>query len=152
MENNVMTIQKLKDQLEKMTAAGYGNLPIKLKDDVLHEDDFVFRFIEDGGMEIRGMLYNSSQYKKFADLRSDMEKAWEKFASREYGMPAMDQKQEKAANNLAKKIGSIGTMIAFANMNNSLGGFVRNQLNAAMRYEEEKVLKEKFGKEMEELE
>ena len=67
-------------------------------------------------------------------------------------MSAMDQKQEKAANNLAKKIGSIGTMIAFANMNNSLGGFVRNQLNAAMRYEEEKVLKEKFGKEMEELE
>ena len=44
------------------------------------------------------------------------------------------------------------TTIAIANMNNSLGGFVRNQLNVAMRYEEEKVLKEKFGKEMEELE
>jgi len=77
-----MTIQKLKDQLEKMTAAGYGNLPIKLKDDVLHDDDFVFRFVGDGGMEIRGMLYNSFQYKKFADLREDMEKAWEKFMSR----------------------------------------------------------------------
>lgn len=59
---------------------------------------------------------------------------------------------EETVSNLAKKIGSIGTMIAIANMNNSLGGFVRNQLNVAMRYEEEKVLKEKFGKEMEELE
>jgi hypothetical protein len=59
---------------------------------------------------------------------------------------------EETVSNLAKKIGSIGTMIAIANMNNSLGGFVKNQLNVAMRYEEEKVLKEKFGKEMEELE
>lgn len=59
---------------------------------------------------------------------------------------------EETVSNLAKKIGSIGTMIAIANMNNSLGGFVRNQLNVAMRYEEEKVLKEKFGKEIEELE
>lgn len=59
---------------------------------------------------------------------------------------------EETVSNLAKKIGSIGTMIAIANMNNSLGGFVRNQLNVAMRYEEEKVLKERFGKEMEELE
>ena len=59
---------------------------------------------------------------------------------------------EETVSNLTKKIGSIGTMIAIANMNNSLGGFVRNQLNFAMRYEEEKVLKEKFGKEMEELE
>ena len=59
---------------------------------------------------------------------------------------------EETVSNLTKKIGSIGTMIAIANMNNSLGGFVRNQLNVAMRYEEEKVLKEKFGKEMEELE
>lgn len=59
---------------------------------------------------------------------------------------------EETASNLAKKIGSIGTMIAIANMNNSLGRFVRNQLNVAMRYEEEKALKEKFGKEMEELE
>lgn len=59
---------------------------------------------------------------------------------------------EETVSNLAKKIGSIGTMIAIANMNNSLGGFVRNQLNVAMRYEEEKALKEKFGKEMEELE
>lgn len=59
---------------------------------------------------------------------------------------------EETVSNLAKKIGSIGTMIAIANMNNSLGGFVRNQLNVAIRYEEEKVLKEKFGKEMEELE
>ena len=59
---------------------------------------------------------------------------------------------EETVSNLAKKIGSIGTMIALANMNNSLGGFVRNQLNVAMRYEEEKVLKEKFGKDMEELE
>lgn len=59
---------------------------------------------------------------------------------------------EETVSNLAKKIGSIGTMIAIANMNNSLGGFVRNQLNVAMRYEEEKVFKEKFGKEMEELE
>ena len=59
---------------------------------------------------------------------------------------------EETVSNLAKKIGSIGTMIAIANMNNSLGGFVRNQLNVAMRYEEEKVLKEKLGKEMEELE
>ena len=58
---------------------------------------------------------------------------------------------EETVSNLAKKIGSIGTMIAIANMNNSLGGFVKNQLNVAMRYEEEKVLKEKFGKEMEEL-
>ncbi len=61
----------------------------------------------------------------------------------------MAQAQE-AVNNLGKKIGSIGTTIAVANMNNSLGGFVRNQLNVAKRYEEEKVLKEKFGKEMEE--
>ena len=61
-------------------------------------------------------------------------------------------KNEEAVSNFAKKIGSIDTMIAVANMNNSLGGFVRNQLNVAMRYEEEKVLKEKFGKEMEELE
>lgn len=61
-------------------------------------------------------------------------------------------KNEEAVSNFAKKIGSIGTMIAVANMNNSLGGFVRNQLNVAMRYEEEKVLKEKLGKEMEELE
>ena len=37
-------------------------------------------------------------------------------------------------------------------MIDSLGRFVRNQLNVAMRSEEEKVLKEKFGKEMEELE
>lgn len=59
---------------------------------------------------------------------------------------------EETVSNLAKKIGSIGTMIAIANMNNSLGGFVRNQLNVAMRYDEEKALKEKFGKEMEELE
>ena len=59
---------------------------------------------------------------------------------------------EETVSNLAKKIGSIGTMIAIANMNNSLGGFVKNQLNVAMRYEEEKVLKERFGKEMEELE
>ena len=59
---------------------------------------------------------------------------------------------EETVSSLTKKIGSIGTMIAIANMNNSLGGFVRNQLNVAMRYEEEKVLKEKFGKEMEELE
>ena len=59
---------------------------------------------------------------------------------------------EETVSTLAKKIGSIGTMIAIANMNNSLGGFVKNQLNVAMRYEEEKVLKEKFGKEMEELE
>ena len=59
---------------------------------------------------------------------------------------------EETVSNLAKKIGSIGTMIAIANMNNSLGGFVKNQLNVAMRYDEEKVLKEKFGKEMEELE
>lgn len=61
-------------------------------------------------------------------------------------------KNEEAVSNFAKKIGSIDTMIAVANMNNSLGGFVRNQLNVAMRYEEEKVLKEKLGKEMEELE
>ncbi len=59
---------------------------------------------------------------------------------------------EEAVNNLAKKIGSIGTIIAVASMNNSLGGLVRNQLNAAMRYEEEKVLKQKFENEMEELE
>lgn len=59
---------------------------------------------------------------------------------------------EEAVNNLAKKISSIGTMIAVASMNNSLGGFVRNQLNIAMRYEEEKVLKQKFENEMEELE
>ena len=49
---------------------------------------------------------------------------------------------EETVSNLTKKIGSIGTMIAIANMNNSLGGFVKNQLNVAMRYEEEKVLKE----------
>ena len=59
---------------------------------------------------------------------------------------------EETASNLAKKIGSIGTMIAIANMNNSLGGFVRNQLNVAIKKKKEKVLKEKFGKEMEELE
>lgn len=82
MENDVMTIQKLKDQLEKMVVAGYGDLPIKLKDDVLHEDDFSFRFAEDGGMEIRGMLYNSFQYKKFAALREDIETALEKFMIR----------------------------------------------------------------------
>ena len=58
---------------------------------------------------------------------------------------------EETVSNLAKKIGSIGTMIAIANMNNSLGGFVRNQLNVAMRYEEENVLTEKSGKDMEEL-
>ena len=59
---------------------------------------------------------------------------------------------EEAVNNLAKNIGSIGMIIAVASMNNSLGGLVRNQLNAAMRYEEEKVLKQKFENEMEELE
>ena len=63
----------------------------------------------------------------------------------------MDQKKE-AVNNLAKKLGSIATTIVIAGMDNGIGRFVRNQLNAAMRYEEEKVLKEKFGKEMEELE
>ncbi len=63
----------------------------------------------------------------------------------------MDQKKE-AANNLAKKLGSIATMIAVANMDNCLGGFVRNQLNAAIKFEKEKLLKKKIGNETEELE
>ncbi len=87
MENDVMTVQKLKEQLDKVCSHGYGDIPIRLRDDVLHDDDFVFRFCENAGMEIRGMLYNNSQYKKLADLRSDMKKAWEKFALREQEMP-----------------------------------------------------------------
>lgn len=65
----------------------------------------------------------------------------------------MDNKmQEKAVNNLAKKLGPAVTAIAIASMDNVIGRFVRNQLNVAIRFEEEKASKEKFGKEMEELE
>ncbi len=63
----------------------------------------------------------------------------------------MDQKKE-AVNNLAKKLGSIATTIVIAGMDNGIGRFVRNQLNAAIKFEEEKLLKEKIGNETEELE
>lgn len=63
----------------------------------------------------------------------------------------MDQKKE-AVNNLAKKLGSIVTTIVIAGMDNCIGRFVRNQLNAAIKFEEEKLLKEKIGNETEELE
>ncbi len=63
----------------------------------------------------------------------------------------MDQKKE-AVNNLAKKLGSIATTIVIAGMDNGIGRFVRKQLNAAIKFEEEKLLKEKIGNETEELE
>ena len=63
----------------------------------------------------------------------------------------MDQMKE-AVNNLAKKLGSIATTIVIAGMDNGIGRFVRNQLNAAIKFEEEKLLKEKIGNETEELE
>ena len=74
-----MTIAKLSEQLNKMVAMGYGDLPITLNDDVLHEDDFGFNFVG-GGMQIRGMLYNAKDYERLADLRRDIDKAWEKFS------------------------------------------------------------------------
>ena len=38
MENDVMTVQKLKEQLDKVCSHGYGDIPIRLRDDVLHDD------------------------------------------------------------------------------------------------------------------
>lgn len=63
----------------------------------------------------------------------------------------MDQKKEEV-NSLAKKLGPVATVIAIANMNNGIGRFVKNQLDVAKKYEEEKVLKEKFGEKEEGLE
>ncbi len=77
-----MTIGKLKEQLDKMVAAGYGDLPIKLRDDVLHEDDFVFHFIGNGGMKINGMLYNNPQYQKIANLKMDIDMIFDIFMGR----------------------------------------------------------------------
>lgn len=51
MAEQVMTIAKLKEQVDKMVAAGYGDMPIFLNDDVLHEGDFFFNFIGEGGMK-----------------------------------------------------------------------------------------------------
>lgn len=80
MTEQVMTIAKLKEQVDKMVAAGYGDMPISLNDDVLHEGDFVFSFIGEGGMKIRGMIYNAKDYQRLANLRRDIDKAWEKFS------------------------------------------------------------------------
>lgn len=80
MAEQVMTIAKLKEQVDKMVAAGYGDMPIFLNDDVLHEGDFFFNFIGEGGMKIRGMIYNAKDYQRLADLRRDIDKAWDKFS------------------------------------------------------------------------
>lgn len=73
-----LTIVKLKEQLDKVVAAGYGDMQITLNDDVLHEDEVSFDFLGKR-MRIRGMIYNSKDYERIAELRRDMEKAWEKF-------------------------------------------------------------------------
>lgn len=76
-----MTIVKLKEKLDKVVAAGYGDMQITLNDDVLHEDEVSFDFLGKR-MRIRGMIYNSKDYERIAELRRDMEKAWEKFMAR----------------------------------------------------------------------
>ena len=74
-----MTIKKLKKKIDKMVEAGYGDLPITLNDDVLHEDDISFDYLRDG-MRIKGMLYNAKDYERLAELKMDVKKAWEKFS------------------------------------------------------------------------
>nr|WP_304972005.1 hypothetical protein [uncultured Acetatifactor sp.] len=78
MGNSEMTVEKLHNLLRGVVEAGYGNIPVKIGEDVLHDDSIAFNYYgDDKWMKIRGILYNHPQYEKIAKFKEDVEKAWE---------------------------------------------------------------------------
>lgn len=78
-DNSEMTVEKLYNLLRGVVDAGYGNLPIRIQENVLHDDSITFYYYgDDKRMEIKGMLYNHPQYEKFKRFEEDLEKAWKR--------------------------------------------------------------------------
>ncbi len=83
MENGKVTVEKLYRQLGKVIDAGYGDMPVMIRDDVLHDDEIVFNFSGNRCMRIDGMLYNNPQYAKISNFKKSVEKAWEEMITRD---------------------------------------------------------------------
>ena len=77
-DNSEMTVEKLYNLLRNVVDAGYGNLPVRIQEDALHDDSITFYYYgDDKRMEIKGTLYNHPQYEKLNRFKEDVEKAWE---------------------------------------------------------------------------
>lgn len=67
MENNFLTVGSLKEKLDKLIDAGYGDMKIKCQDGYLHTDEIGVDYMTKEVL-FRGMLYNfppSDKVKKF---------------------------------------------------------------------------------------
>lgn len=77
MNRTEMTAEKLCNLLQKVVDAGYGDIPVRIRENTLHDDEIKFFFAGDRHIEIDGILYNHPQYEKIAKFKEDVKKAWE---------------------------------------------------------------------------
>ena len=78
-ENRIMTVKDLHEWLGDLVEGGFGNMQVRMEDGYLHEDEVGVDTYH-SEFRIKGMLYNLGDYAVCADLKKDVEAAFEKFS------------------------------------------------------------------------
>lgn len=86
---NILTVDKLFERLEKLKTGGYGDLRIKCGDAFLHDDEIGIKYYPEGEGEVlfRGHLFHQPISEKVFTLKKDIENAINKF----YGLHRTDE-------------------------------------------------------------
>lgn len=76
----ILTVNTLLEQLNRLSKAGYGNMKIKCGDCYLHDDEISCNYSgECGELELHGYLFNQLIAEKISELREDIKLACNKF-------------------------------------------------------------------------
>lgn len=80
-ESKVLTVKELSELCNKLIASGYGDLPVKCQDAIIHNDEVSIMLHPKGHMLFRGYLFNQD----FARKISEFETGFKKLTNRFYG-------------------------------------------------------------------
>lgn len=77
MENDFLTVDSLREMLNRASEHGYGDMKIKCEDGYLHMDEITFVF-SDREILLRGFIFNSSDVKKIQNFRNGVNRLYKK--------------------------------------------------------------------------
>lgn len=77
MESDFLTVDTLREMLNKASEYGYGDMKIKCQDDYLHDDEITFVY-SNREILLRGCLFNSPNIKKVQDFKNGVDKLYKK--------------------------------------------------------------------------
>ena len=80
-ESKVLTVKELGELCNKLIENGFGDLPVKCQDAIIHNDEISVMYHKDGCMRFRGHLFHQDMVRKI----SEFEKGFEELKNRFYG-------------------------------------------------------------------